>query len=60
MTTDFDFVGDTFMVPYTKEVADYCDFFSCGDYDLDELFGHEFDLMPKYLSFRYNISDIVY
>lgn len=48
------------MVPYTKEVADYCDFFSCGDYDLDEFFGHEFDLTPNCLSFRYNISDIVY
>lgn len=48
------------MVPYTKEGADYCDFFSCGDDDLDEFFSHEFDLMPKCLSFRCDISDIVY
>lgn len=38
MMTNFDFVNDTFMVPYTREVADYCDLFSCGDEDLDDFF----------------------
>lgn len=33
---EFIFVENTFMVPYTKEVADYCDPFSCGDDDLDD------------------------
>ena len=36
--TDFNFVENTFMVPYTEEVADYCDPFCCGDDDLDEFF----------------------
>lgn len=37
----FIFVENTFMVPYTKEVADYCDPFSCGDEDLDDFFSHD-------------------
>lgn len=41
MMTQFDFVVNTFMVPYTKDVADYCDTFSCGDDDLDEFFSHD-------------------
>lgn len=41
MMATFNFVENTFMVPYTKEVADYCDFFSCGDDDLDEFFSHD-------------------
>ena len=32
------FVERTFMVPYTREVAEYCHPFSCGDADLDEFF----------------------
>lgn len=36
MMTDYNLVENTFMVPYTKEVADYCDLFSCGDEDLDD------------------------
>ena len=35
---DYSFVDKTFMVPYTKEVADYCVPFSCGDDDLDDFF----------------------
>ena len=35
---EYSFVNNTFMVPYTKEVADYCDLFACGDDDLDEFF----------------------
>ena len=34
---EFNFVENTFMVPYTEEVADYRDPFCCGDEDLDEL-----------------------
>lgn len=37
------------MVPYTKEVADYCDPFSCGDYDLDEFFSHDVFLYEEEL-----------
>lgn len=29
------------MIPYTKEVADYCDHFSCGDDDLDDFFSYD-------------------
>ena len=38
MMDSFDFVNNTFMVPFTKEVADYCDPFYCGDDDLDDFF----------------------
>lgn len=38
---EFVFVENTFMVPYTKEIADYCNPFCCGDADLDEYFGHD-------------------
>lgn len=41
MMTEFNFIENTFMVPYTKEVAEYCDPFSCGDEDLDEFFYHD-------------------
>ncbi len=37
----FIFVEKTFMVPYTKEVADFCDPFSCGDDDLDDFFSKD-------------------
>lgn len=37
------------MVPYTKEVADYCDPFSCGDEDLDEFFRHDVFLYEEEL-----------
>ena len=38
MATDFSFVDNTFMVPYTKTVAEYCNPFFCGDEDLDSFF----------------------
>ncbi|MGM9873281.1 MAG: GNAT family N-acetyltransferase [Muribaculaceae bacterium] len=47
--SSFDFVESTFMVPYTKEVADYCDHFSCGDDDLDEFFCHDVFLYEEEL-----------
>lgn len=46
---DFNFVENTFMVLYTKEVADYCDPFSCGDEDLDEFFRHDVFLYKEEL-----------
>lgn len=49
MISVFNFVANTFMVPYTKEVADYCDPFSCGDDDLDEFFGHDVFLYEEEL-----------
>jgi len=39
--SEFVFVENTFLVPYTREVADYCDPFCCGDADLDEFFGQD-------------------
>lgn len=38
---EFMFVEGTFMVPYTKEVSNYCLPFSCGDDDLDDFFCHD-------------------
>lgn len=38
---EYIFVENTFMVPYTREVADFCDPFSCGDDDLDDFFHHD-------------------
>ncbi len=35
------FVETTVMMPYTKEVAEYCDCFCCGDRDLDDFFAHD-------------------
>lgn len=32
---------DTIMSPYTREVAEYCDPFCCGDAELDTFFRHE-------------------
>lgn len=46
---EFIFVENTFMVPYTKEVADYCDPFSCGDDDLDDFFSHDVFLYEEEL-----------
>ncbi|MDE7154604.1 MAG: GNAT family N-acetyltransferase [Muribaculaceae bacterium] len=46
---EFNFVENTFMVPYTEEVADYCDPFSCGDEDLDEFFSRDVFLYEKEL-----------
>lgn len=45
----YSFVENTFMVPYTKEVADYCDPFSCGDEDLDDFFSHDVFLYEEEL-----------
>ena len=39
--TEYSFVDNTFMVPYTREVADYCNNFSCGDDDLDDFFSND-------------------
>ena len=38
---EYSFVENSFMVPYTKVVADYCAPFSCGDEDLDDFFSHD-------------------
>lgn len=46
---EFNFVENTFMVRYTKEVADYCDTFCCGDSDLDEFFKYDVFLYEKEL-----------
>lgn len=46
---EYSFVNNTFMVPYTKEVADYCDPFSCGDGDLDDFFSHDVFLYEEEL-----------
>lgn len=45
----FSFVENTFMVPYTKEVAEYCDLFCCGDEDLDDFFRHDVFLYEEEL-----------
>lgn len=47
--TDFNFVENTFTVPYTEEVADYCDPFCCGDEDLDEFFSRDVFLYEEEL-----------
>lgn len=49
MTTRFIFVESTFMVSYTKDVADFCDPFCCGDDDLDEFFSHDVFLYEEEL-----------
>lgn len=41
MVDRFVLVENTFMVPYRKEVAEYCDPFSCGDADLDDFFKND-------------------
>lgn len=46
---NFNFVENSFMVRYTKEVADYCDPFCCGDTDLDEFFKYDVFLYEKEL-----------
>ncbi len=46
---EFNFVENTFMVPYTREVADYCDPFFCGDEDLDEFFSRDVFLYEEEL-----------
>lgn len=45
----FSLVEKSFMVRYTKEVADYCDPFCCGDKDLDEFFKYDVFLYEKEL-----------
>lgn len=45
----FNFVEGTFMVPYTREVCEYCDSFLCGDDDLDEFFSHDVFLYEEEL-----------
>lgn len=47
--SEYSFVDSTFMVPYTKAVADYCDPFSCGDDDLDDFFSHDVFLSEEEL-----------
>lgn len=46
---EYRFVDNTFMVPYTKDVADYCEHFSCGDDDLDDFFSHDVFLYEEEL-----------
>lgn len=46
---EYSFVENTFMVPYAKEVADYCDPFSCGDEDLDDFFSNDVFLYEEEL-----------
>lgn len=46
---DFILLEKSFMVRYTKEVADYCDPFCCGDKDLDEFFKYDVFLYEKEL-----------
>ena len=36
--SDYVFVENTFMVRFSKDIADDCDEFSCGDEDLDDFF----------------------
>ncbi|MCM1067998.1 MAG: GNAT family N-acetyltransferase [Muribaculaceae bacterium] len=45
----FSIVEKSFMVRYTKEVADYCDPFCCGDKDLDEFFKYDVFLYEEEL-----------
>lgn len=45
---EYSFVDNTFMVPYTKDVADYCEHFSCDD-DLDDFFSHDVFLYEEEL-----------
>lgn len=47
--TPFVFVENTFMVRYTKDVAEYCDKFSCGDSDLDDFFREDVFLYEEEL-----------
>ncbi|MDE6352499.1 MAG: GNAT family N-acetyltransferase [Muribaculaceae bacterium] len=47
--TEYSFVDNTFMVPYTRDVADYCDPFRCGDDDLDDFFSKDVFLYEKEL-----------
>ena len=35
---DFNLANDAIRIPYTKEVAAYCESFSCKNHDLDEFF----------------------
>lgn len=46
---EFIFVENTLMMPYTREVADYCTPFSCGDEDLDDFFQHDVFLYDEEL-----------
>lgn len=39
--SEYSFVEKTVMIPYTKEVAEYCLPFYCGDKDLDEFFTND-------------------
>lgn len=49
MISMFNFVDNTFMVPYSKEIVEYCDPFSCGDEDLDEFFSRDVFLYDEEL-----------
>ena len=37
------------MVPFTKEVKEYCELFTCGDHDLDDFFNNDVFLYEKEL-----------
>lgn len=39
--TKFSLLHDAIRKPYTKEVADYCETFRCGDSDLDDFFARD-------------------
>lgn len=45
----YNFVEKTFMTPYSKAVASYCNKFECGDQDLDEYFEEDAFLYEKEL-----------
>ena len=45
----YNFVEKTFMTPYSKAVASYCNKFECGDQDLDEYFAEDAFLYEKEL-----------
>lgn len=47
--SEFVLVENTFMVPYTSDIAEYCDTFCCGDDDLDDFFGQDVFLYEREL-----------
>ena len=46
---EYIFIEKTFMIPYTKEVAEFCNPFSCGDSDLDDFFSNDVFLYEEEL-----------
>jgi hypothetical protein len=45
----FNLEKDAVMIPYSAEVASYCDTFKCGDDDLDDFFNNDSLLYSKEL-----------